>query len=72
MILRLPWTAARTRARSWMRKISGRASVSLTPRSPRKGFASPSVVSPRIGLSPPTSSVRMVTGLPLPQSRKRR
>ena len=64
MTLRSPCAAARARARSCVRKTSGRASVRRTPRRPRKGLASPSGVRPRIGLSPPMSRVRMVTGLP--------
>ena len=46
MILTLPWTAARARARSWTRKTSGRASDRRMPRMPRNGLISPSMVRP--------------------------
>ena len=64
---RLPCGAARSSARIWTRKISGRASDSLMPRSPRNGLLS-STVKPGTGLSPPASTVRMVTGLPAAHS----
>jgi hypothetical protein len=46
-------------------KTSGRVSERRMPRSPRKGLLSPSGVRPGIGLSPPASRVRMVTGRPV-------
>ena len=59
-------------ARSCTRNTSGRASDSRMPRRPRNGLLSPSTVKPAIGLSPPASRVRIVTGLPSAQSRMRR
>ncbi len=59
--LRLPWTAARSSALICRRKISGRASDRRMPRRPRNGLVS-STVKPGTGLSPPASTVRMVTG----------
>ena len=55
--------AARSRARSCTLKRSGDAHRERRrPRTPRKGLVSPSWVMPGIGLSPPASRVRMVTG----------
>ena len=62
MTLSLPWIAARAKARNCTAKITGCFKDSRRPRTPRKGLASPSSVNPRIGLSPPASTVRMVTG----------
>ena len=37
---RLPWTAERSSARAWMRRISGRASKKRIPRKPRNDVPS--------------------------------
>src|SRR2546428_590582 len=64
MSLSGPNAAARASARSWTRKTSGCARLRRMPRTPRNGFDSPCGVRPGMGLSPPASRVRMVTGLP--------
>ena len=72
MILTGPSMAARASARNCTRKISGRNNDKRMPRTPRNGLLSPLSVRPAIGLSPPASKVRMVTGLPCAHSTMRR
>ena len=72
MILTSPCIAARASARNCVRKTSGCANESRSPRTPRNGLLSPAGVSPGIGLSPPASSVRMTTGRPCAHSAIRR
>ena len=60
--LKLPTTAARAIARKLQAKHVQCRNDSRTPRMPRNGLRSPVRVKPAIGLSPPASSVRMVTG----------
>src|SRR5918993_4801539 len=62
MILRLPLAAARRMARSWGSKSSGVSRLILIPRHPRNGFSSCAWSTPSSSLSPPTSSVRTMTG----------
>ena len=57
-----PWAEARTMARSWVRKTSGRASARRTARRPSAGFISSGTGSVDANLSPPMSNVRSVTG----------
>ena len=59
---------ARQRAQLRAKKPRARASERRKPRTPRNGLASPANVSPAIGLSPPASSVRIVTGRPAAHS----
>ena len=62
MILIGPATAARIAARSCARKMPGLVAASRSARTPRNGLASGAIGRYGIGLSPPTSSSRMVTG----------
>src|SRR5215216_6334089 len=62
MTLRLPLAAARRMARSWGLKSSGVSRLILIPRQPRKGLSSSAWSTPGRSLSPPTSSVRTMTG----------
>src|SRR5215212_5802054 len=59
---RLPLAAARRMARSCGSKSSGVSRLILIPRQPRKGFSSAAWSTPGRSLSPPTSSVRTMTG----------
>src|SRR5215203_1720364 len=59
---RLPLAAARRMARSCGSKSSGVSRHILIPRQPRKGFSSAAWSTPGRSLSPPTSSVRTMTG----------
>src|SRR5215210_3737082 len=59
---RLPLAAARRIARSCGSKSSGVSRLILIPRQPRKGFSSAAWSTPGRSLSPPTSSVRTMTG----------
>src|SRR5215211_1029199 len=59
---RLPLAAARRMARSWGLKSSGVSRLILIPRQPRKGLSSSAWSTPGRSLSPPTSSVRTMTG----------
>src|SRR3984885_3436679 len=69
---RSPCAAARARARSWVWNRAGWRNDNRIPRTPRNGLLSPLIVTPSIGLSPPASRVRMVTGRPRAQPRMRR
>src|SRR5215210_3893880 len=62
MTFRLPLAAARRMARSCGSKSSGVSRLILIPRQPRKGFSSAAWSTPGRSLSPPTSSVRTMTG----------
>ena len=59
-------------ARSCIRNCARFASDNRRPRTPRKGLVSLTIVKPATGLSPPASSVRIVTGRPSAHSTTRR
>ena len=65
IIFTLPSALARRMARNWVRNSSGCARQKRIARQPRNGFISCASCRCEANLSPPKSSVRMMTGLRL-------